>query len=100
MRRAAVGDTMNKSTALVGLAVSALIVSCTTSLEPDGPRLTKASSDFVNSAEESPRATGSGDTIVAGTLRTFSFAVWQNVNATAQGTAVVDNRFVNEMFKV
>ena len=45
-------------------------------------------------------ATGSGHTIVAGELRTFSFAAWMDANGVATGTAQVDNREVNEKFQL
>jgi hypothetical protein len=43
-------------------------------------------------------AAGSGHTIVAGELRTFSFAARMDADGTATGMAQVDNRTVNEMF--
>jgi len=49
---------------------------------------------------ELPGATGSGHTIVAGELRTFSFTAQQGLDGTAQGIAQINNRMVNEMFQV
>jgi hypothetical protein len=48
----------------------------------------------------SPMATGSGNTIVAGTLRTFSFTARHAADGSAQGAAQINNRFVEEMFQV
>ena len=45
-------------------------------------------------------ATGSGHTIVAGELRTFSFTAWMDADGVATGTAQVDNREVNEKFQL
>jgi len=45
-------------------------------------------------------ATGAGNTLVAGELRTFSFTAQQNQDGTARGTAQVNNRMVNEMFQL
>ena len=45
-------------------------------------------------------ATGSGHTIVAGDLRTFSFAAWMDADGVAGGTAQIDNREVNEKFQL
>lgn len=45
-------------------------------------------------------ATGSGNTIVAGELRTFSFTAQVSDDGTAHGTAQVNNRMVNEMFQL
>ena len=44
--------------------------------------------------------TGSGQTIVAGELRTFSFAARMDADGVATGMAQVDNRAVNEMFQL
>jgi hypothetical protein len=45
-------------------------------------------------------ATGSGHTIIAGELRTFSFAAWTDAGGVASGMAQVDNREVNEKFQL
>jgi hypothetical protein len=45
-------------------------------------------------------ATGSGHTIVAGELRTFSFTAWTDADGVASGTAQVDNRAINEKFQL
>ncbi len=45
-------------------------------------------------------ATGAGNTIVAGELRTFSFIAQLKDDGTARGTAQVNNRMVNEMFQL
>lgn len=45
-------------------------------------------------------ATGSGHTIVAGELRTFSLAAWMEADGVAAGTAQVDNREINEKFQL
>jgi len=45
-------------------------------------------------------ATGSGHTIVAGVLRTFSFTARLNADGTASGTAQIDNRAIGEMFQL
>jgi len=47
-----------------------------------------------------PSATGSGQTTIAGELRTFSFAVQMDANGVAAGMAQVDNRAINEMFQL
>jgi hypothetical protein len=45
-------------------------------------------------------ATGSGHTIVAGELRTFSFTAWTDADGVASGTVQVDNREINEKFQL
>jgi hypothetical protein len=45
-------------------------------------------------------ATGAGNTIVAGELRTFSFTARLEDDGTTRGTAQVNNRMVNEMFQL
>lgn len=45
-------------------------------------------------------ATGSGNTIVTGELRTFSFTAQQRLDATAEGDAQINNRSIDEMFQV
>jgi len=45
-------------------------------------------------------ATGSGQTIVLGELRTFSFAVRIDADGVATGMAQVDNRSIGEMFQL
>jgi hypothetical protein len=45
-------------------------------------------------------ATGSGQTIVLGELRTFSFAVRIDADGVATGRAQVDNRAIDEMFQL
>ena len=51
-------------------------------------------------AGELPSTTGSGHTVVAGELRTFSFTAQQRADGTAQGTAQINNRSIGEMFQV
>ena len=60
----------------------------------DGARPTSAGLASVT------KATGAGNTIVAGTLRTFSFTASAVEDGSAQGTAQINNRFVEEMFEV
>jgi len=45
-------------------------------------------------------AAGSGHTIVAGELRTFSFAAWTGADGVTSGKAQVDNREINEKFQL
>jgi hypothetical protein len=45
-------------------------------------------------------ATGSGNTTVAGELRTFSFVARLDADGVATGTAQVNNRMVGEMFQL
>lgn len=45
-------------------------------------------------------ATGSGQTTVAGELRTFSFTARLDSDGVATGMAQVDNRAINEMFQL
>ena len=47
-----------------------------------------------------PGATGSGQTIVTGELRRFSFTAQQTTGSAARGIAQINNRSVNEMFQV
>ena len=47
-----------------------------------------------------PLATGSGHTIVAGELRTFSFAARAEPDGSVQGTAQIDNRAIGEKFQL
>lgn len=45
-------------------------------------------------------ATGAGNTLLAGTLRTFSFTAHERADGSVGGMAQVDNRVVQEMFQV
>jgi hypothetical protein len=45
-------------------------------------------------------ATGAGNTIVSGDLRTFSFSARLFRDGTASGTAEINNRMIDEMFQV
>jgi len=49
-------------------------------------------------SNERPNVSGSGHTVVAGELRTFTFTARQDADGTARGTAHVNNRSINEMF--
>ena len=57
-------------------------------------------SDAVAGAGIVPSATGSGQTTVAGALRTFSFVARVGSDGIATGTAQVNNRSVGEMFQL
>ena len=92
---------MNKITGILGAVTAALAISCAEGFEPEVVGTTRPSFDVINgSAQALPSATGSGHTLVAGELRTFSFFAQQNPDATARGTAEINNRFIDEMFQI
>ena len=51
-------------------------------------------------ATEPPGVTGSGNTLVNGELRTFSFTARQERDGTVRGTAQINNRAIDEMFQI
>jgi hypothetical protein len=51
-------------------------------------------------ASEPLSATGSGNTLVNGELRSFSFVAQESPDGTVSGTAQINNRAIDEMFQL
>jgi len=77
------------------------LVSCDHSdpLASSSDRVARATSVSAASALTAS-ATGAGNTLVVGELRTFSFTAQRNQDGTSRGTAQVNNRMVKEMFQL
>lgn len=92
---------MTRTRRLLVAAAAAVDISCGEGLEPEAMHATRPS---LNSSNEPAgvlaSTTGSGHTVVFGELRTFSFSAQQDADATVRGTAEINNRFVDEMFRI
>jgi len=72
----------------------------TAGIGASSPRYTTTSDPNQTFTAELPGATGSGNTVVSGDLRTFSFTAQQNADGTARVEAHINNRSIDEMFQI
>jgi hypothetical protein len=81
--------------------IALALVSCDRS-DPlaSSPESVMRAASAADAAALTASATGAGNTVVAGELRTFSFTAQLKEDGTASGTAQVNNRMVNEMFQL